>query len=419
MDIRVTQDCPQCGAPVVLAESGHVLNCAHCGVNVYLQGRGLFRYALPLVNSLSSASDMSGAEKLFWAPYLRFKGVVYQVTESGIAHQVVDTTQVANPFPGLPPSLGVRPQAMTLRRIESAAAGRFLPQQLKAERLLEKAMSVSRLNARSGGGLFHRAFIGEQLSYIYLPVQVRAGGLYDAIRETSLLTLDDLPDTVETLGYNPDWSVRFLPAVCPQCGADLDGAGDCRVMTCANCQSAWSFDTGGLRRVEWLMHDGGPDVPLYLPFWKITAHIPALKIYSFADFVTRTNQPFLSRPRWRERAMSLWVPAFFLRPKVFLQVGRRTTLEQWKLSPTEARVVPNLFPATLPAGEARQSVKVLLAAASGSKAVFSLLPRIRLTEMMQQLVYLPYHSKGPDWVQPETGMAIGKNLLRFGRSLSF
>ena len=77
-----------------------------------------------------------------------------------------------------------------------------------------------------------------------------------------------------------------------------------------------------------------------------------------------------------------------------------------------------LFPATLPASEALQSAKILLAAATTSpRLVFPLLPRVRLVDPVSRLVYLPFVDKGHDWLQPETGVAIGKNILRFGRAM--
>ena len=116
--------------------------------------------------------------------------------------------------------------------------------------------------------------------------------------------------------------------------------------------------------------------------------------------------------------MSLWIPAVKLRPKIFLQAGRQATLSQWLVQPEEGRTTPNLFPVTLPASEARQAVKLMLAAATASpKRIFPYLPQVQLTDVVTQLVYLPCVDKGHDWVQPETGVTIAKNILRFGRSL--
>jgi len=412
MDLRVEQGCPQCGASVELVETDHVLTCDFCGARNFLHSASPFRYVLPMGNNESSAG-------LLLAPYLRFKGTIFLVTPDAIEHRVIDTTQAANPAPGLPPSLGLRPQAMRLGRIDPRAGNLYLPQTLKASAILEKAAAVGNLVPRNGTEFFHRAYIGEHLSYIYLPLVVKNQGVHDGVTDARLIDLEHLVDhPLHPKRFDETWRTEFLATLCPQCGAGLEGAGDSQVMTCATCDTAWGLGPEGLTAIDWQMQPGRGDTALLLPFWKVATHIPALDIYSFADFVERSNQPFLSRPQWRDRVMSLWVPAVRLRPKIFLQAGRQATLGQWQLKPMAGRVPPNLFPVTLPASEARQAVKLMLAAATASpRRIFPHLPRVRLTEVTMQLVYLPFVDQGHDWVQPETGVAIGKNILRFGRSL--
>lgn len=412
MDIRIAQGCPQCGAPVPFSEDDQLLTCTYCGTCNLVHSQGLNRLTLPLPPTAQQ-------EGLLFAPYLRFKGTIYLVSDAGIEHRVIDTTQAASPLPGLPPSLGLRPQAMGVCRADGLAQHRYLPQTLRANAILEKAAAVGDLLPASAGSFFHRAYIGESLSYIYLPLEIASGKLIDAIATNPLANLDDVADfIVQAKPYDDTWRERFHAALCPHCGATLAGERDCRVLPCANCDSAWSVGSEGLTRVEWLLQPGSRDTALYLPFWKITAHIPALSIYSFADFIERTNQPLLPRPRWRERAMSLWVPAIKLRPKIFLAAGRQATLGQWLLKTEPGHVVDHLHPVTLPASEARQAAKLMLAATTASpKMIFPALPQVRLTETMMQLVYLPCVDQGLDWVQPETNIAIAKNILRFGRSL--
>ncbi len=411
MELQVEQGCPQCGASIVLAETDRLLTCSYCGVKNYLHGSRPFRYVLPPAKPLR--------QPLLLAPYLRFKGTIFLVTGEEIEHRVVDTTQAGNPMPGLPPSLGVRPQAMRLRRIGADAEDRYLSLALKASVVLEKAIAVSSLSARAGQSLLHRAYIGESLSCIYLPLERKRRGLVDAVTGELLIGTDELAaDAIPSQPFQPDWQVRFLATLCPRCGGSLDGAHDCQVMTCANCHSAWGFGAQGLARIDWALVPGSPATSLYLPFWKISAHIPALKIYSYADFVERTNQPFLARAPWHERVFSLWIPAVKLRPKVYLQAGRQATLAQWLVQPEEGRVVRDLFPVTLPASEARQAAKIILAASTTSpRLVFPFLPQVQLTEVVLQLIYLPFVDKGHDWLQPDTGIVIGKNNLRFGRAM--
>jgi DNA-directed RNA polymerase subunit RPC12/RpoP len=412
MDIRIEQRCPQCGAAVERNETDQVLTCGYCGTKHFLQSNGPPRYLLPLAGKGSSAG-------LLLAPYLRFKGTIYLVTLEGIEHRVIDTTQAANPAPGLPPSLGLRPQAMRLRGIDPMGGNLYLPQTLKASAILEKAAATGNLAMRAGEGLCHRAYIGEHFSYLYLPLMIKERGVYDGVTDARLVDLQEGDNHFwQGKQFDDAWQVQCVATLCPQCGDNLDGASDCQVMTCTTCHSAWSLDPEGLTGVDWHMQPAHGDASLYVPFWKVATHLPALNIYSFADFVERSNQPFLPRPQWQDRVMSVWVPAVRLRPKNFLQIGRQVTLGQWRLTLTEGRVTPNLFPVTLPASEARQAVKLMLAAATASpRAIFPYLPQVRPTGVTVQLVYLPFSEKGPDWVQPETGVTINKTNLRLGRLL--
>ncbi|MBM9535528.1 hypothetical protein [Desulfobulbus alkaliphilus] len=413
MHLRIEQGCPQCGGPVELTETDRLLTCSFCGTRNYLQGNGPFRYVLPMAKPPEAAS-------VLLAPYLRFKGTIYLVSERGLSHRVVDTTQAAAQVAGLPPSLGVRPQAMRLRRIDAGSGASYLPRQIKAGAILAKAAAVGRLTVRTGGQLFHRAYIGESLSYIYLPLLHKRQGVFDGVTGLPLAPPEQAGKTsLRGRPFQEAWQVRFLPTLCPQCGAGLHGSTDCQVMVCTHCHTTWSLVREGLAAVDWRFVPGTGATRLYLPFWRIRARIPTLAISSFADFVERTNQPFLPRPQWGERGMSFWVPAIKLRPKVFLQASRQATLAQWRLNPVSGRIQQLFYPVTLPETEARQAIKIILAAAAtaGARLIFPALPEVRTADVSSQLVYLPCVDKGHDWVQPETGIAVGKNVLRLGRSI--
>jgi hypothetical protein len=126
----------------------------------------------------------------------------------------------------------------------------------------------------------------------------------------------------------------------------------------------------------------------------------------------------VARPQWHEKPLRFWLPAFKLRPKNFLQVARLVTLGQWRLAPGEGRVVPGLHPVTLPRAEARQAIKITLAASAVSPAeIFPHLPEARVGAASATLVFLPFADQNHDWVQPHTGAVIAKSILRFGRSL--
>lgn len=443
MDIKIEQACPQCGAPIVMSEHDRLLTCPYCEVKNFMLSNGAFRYVL------QAKTGRHRKEPLLYVPYLRFKGNIFLINEVGIGHKVTDTTQIGIDLPGLPPSLGVRPQAMPVKRLLPQTPGRYLPLTTKARAVLEKVIRLTplRLERRTfvqseivGDGeemfrnyrtkvetveysshsrFLHRAFIGETVSFVYLPVEAGEEEIIDGVTGSLLMRRNQVSGNfLQGKPFNPRWQVHFMPTLCPRCGWSLDGEGDSLLMTCKNCDTAWALGRKNLEEIRWRMVPGDRQTALYLGFWKISGQIPALDLRSFADFIERTNQPILVRPSWHEREMSFWIPAFKLRPKVFLRVGRQATIGQWRLEPEEGHVIDNLYPVTLPASEAEQSVKVILAASAASrKKIFPFLPKVRLQDTTATLVYLPFVDKGHDWYQPESGITVAKSVLRFGRSL--
>ena len=443
MDISVEQACPQCGAPIVIGETDRLLTCPYCEVKSFIRANGAFRYCLP--PRRSDGRDIS----LLYIPYLRFKGNIFVINEAGIGHKVVDTTQIGIDLPGLPPSLGVRPQVMPVKRLMPDVSGRYLPLTTRARAVLEKAIRLTplRLEQRQterklvsyegGEAVFdiktrmktveysshsrflHRAFIGETVSFVYLPVELKEDEIIDGVTGNPLPVSGELAEhLLHGMVFNPRWQVRFTATLCPDCGWNLDGEGDSLLLTCSNCNTLWAIGREKVEKVDWRMVAGDRQTAIYLGFWRITGRIPALDINSFADFIRRTNQPMLVKSSWEQQKMSFWIPAFKLRPKVFLRVGRQATIGQWRLAPGAGHVQDNLYPVTLPTSEAKQSIKVILAASTaGRKNVFPFLPRVRLQDGAATLVYLPFVDKGHDWYQPESGITVSKAVLRFGRSL--
>jgi len=444
MEIRIEERCPQCGAPIVLKETDHLLTCPFCKVKTLLLARGPFRYVLP------SSPKTDPGQPLIHVPYLRFKGTIFLINEAGIGHKVVDTTRIGTVLPDLPPTLGVRPQAMPVRRLVPRTPGRFLPLAIKASAILEKVIRLTplriekrklvRRRAQGTGGeeelfsydsrietteysahsrFLHRAFIGESISFLYLPLWVRGDRVVDAVTGQAVAALDRAGELGRSaIPFRPSWQTRFKATLCPRCGWSLDGEGDAHVMTCSNCDSAWSLGREQLEEVRWRMIAGDEATRLHIGFWRITGTIPEVGIASFADFIKRTNQPMLVRPEWNARPMRFLVPAFKLQPKVFLRIGRQATISQWRLQARPGRVRDDLYPVTLPASEARQAVKVILAACAASrKRIFPFLPRIHLRQTAVELLYLPFEDKGHDWFQPDCGISVSKSALGFGRRL--
>ena len=409
MGFTVEQDCPQCGAPIELDETDRLLRCPYCNVKTFLFTPNYFRLVLP---------HKTPGKEIFYAPYLRFKGNVYYSKGMMVGHRVVDITHVGLPLKGIPASLGLRPQTMKMKFVTPDTEGSFLKFSLKANDILARAGNLS-----SGIGskkIFHRAYIGETLSLIYLPLFLEGGRLFDAILNRPLARFSQDQDVFkQSVSRNPRWKLTFLPTLCPQCGWNLEGERDSVVLTCSNCETAWEASNNKFVQVNFLKVPGKGENTVYLPFWKISAAmVEGVKINSFADFIRLTNQPRVVEKEWEGQDMSFWSPAFKIRPKVYLNLSRQFTISQQNFRTEESIPKKNLYPVTLPQTEAAQSMKITLASSAlNKKMVLPDLPRIRFAIKNSTLVYLPFTDTGHEMVQQHVRISINKNTLEFGRQL--
>ena len=305
---------------------------------------------------------------------------------------------------------------MKLRFLSPVAGGSFLRFSLKANKILEDAARL--FSKSSEETIFHRAYIGESLSLVYLPLFVDDGSLFDAVLNRRISEF--VPGTIEkSVNRNPNFSLKFLPTLCPQCGWNLKAERDSVVLTCDNCDTAWEVVGGRFSPVNIItVRSEEGHGTAYLPFWRITAEANGLKIRSFADFIRLTNQPRIIDREWEELPMSFWAPAFKIRPKMFLNLLKQFTISQKKFCYENKIPKLNIYPVTLPRSEALQSMKLTLAgSALNRKRVFPVLPEISFKVKETCLIYLPF-TKGPhDMVQQQTGISINSNALAFGLKL--
>jgi predicted RNA-binding Zn-ribbon protein involved in translation (DUF1610 family) len=408
MAFTVQQECPQCGAPAALEETDHVLRCPYCNVKSFLFAPDYFRLVLP-----HNVPD----KDIIYAPYLRFRGNVYLCQGQTIGHRVVDITHLGAPVKGLPVSLGLRPQAMKMRFVTTHMAGKFLRCSVKLHDMLAK---VGKHTSRSGSGqLFHRAYIGEALSLIYLPLFVQEGTVFDAIANRPIHKLSHGQDIFgSAIENNLRWRLTFMATLCPQCGWNLDGERDSVILTCRNCSTAWDASEGRFVRVSLAVVPGRGESTVYLPFWKIRACAKGMEINSYADFIRVTKQPGVVQRHWENQGMSFWSPAFKIRPRIFLRLLSQLTISQKDLDTKEAIPKRGLYPVTMPQSEAAQSMKLTLASSTMTKRkTFPLIPRVSFTVKDSTLVYLPFTDTGHDMVQQQMDISINKKALEFGRYL--
>jgi len=404
----VEQECPQCGAPVELDEADHVLRCPYCEVNSFLFSDDCYRFVLP---------HRTGKRDLIYVPYLRFKGSIFSCDMEAVRYRIVDITRLGVPFKRFPISLGLRPQAMKMRFIAMDTPGSFLKCFLKTRDLLARAEKHSA--ASDTGEVFHRALIGEAVNLIYLPLYVEQKTLFDGITNRPIARLPDTEDIFSSItDQGPRWKLTFLATLCPRCGWNLNGEKDSVVLTCSNCETAWEAKQNGFVQVDLKVVPGNLPGTSYLPFWRISARTTGISIASYADFIRATNQPKAIRKAWEGQEMYFWCPAFKIRPKRFLYLSRQMTVAQKALDADGRLPLKNLYPVTLPLGEAIQGIKVTLAGSAMSKRKFMpRLPDIRIFINSTSLTYLPFHETAHEMIQQHTHVSINKKSLEFGRLL--
>jgi DNA-directed RNA polymerase subunit RPC12/RpoP len=415
MDLTIHQKCPSCGAQIELHEADRLIRCPYCEVQNFMVTRGVLRFVLP-----DKAPEHIDRREMFYAPYLRFKGNIYYCKGKHQKYKVVDTTQQGINASVLPPSLGLRPQAMPVSLVTDEVEGIFLRQTVKARVLLERAALLTMIDSKNiNAPFYNRAYIGETVSCIYLPLYIENDVLHDAVTNKPLARGGSAEKMREKgSGYRQVWTPHFLATLCPKCGDSLTGEHDSLVLSCYNCDSSWEEKQGKFHSIAWSCIASTNKEMYYLPFWKIQVRSTGVAMDTFADFLRITNQPLVILQKHTKMELVFWVPAFKLRPSTFLRLGKNMTLSQAKIPKGEAAMAKKMHPVTLQRKDAVQALKSLMAdVALNKRNLLPLLPEISFHPLSTELVYLPFSDKGHDFVQEQTGLSLAKSVLRFGRKL--
>jgi DNA-directed RNA polymerase subunit RPC12/RpoP len=413
MELSYLQNCPSCGAPVEVAEADRVIACRYCDGRNYMVADNPLRFVLP-----SLVPDEVAPEDIVHIPYLRFKGYVYSCVGQDLEHKIVDTTQLGYRGSGMPASLGLRPQAMQIRLVGADHPGRFARLTEKVKDVFAKAAKLTGAFSEKQGTLYHRSFIGETISCIYLPAYFKEGRLMDGVLNREISINGDADLLLKHCGgVQREWLPGFISTICPHCAAALSGASDSLILECHNCGSLWQEKNGRFEKVAVTVV-----TPVkgdrFLPFWRITVDTEGLQLKSFADFLRITNHPVVIRDMHENREHSFWVPAFKVRPKHFLHISKALTVSQQSIPEKTGNIGRGIYPTTLPLEEAVQALKAILTAAVMNKRDFTAqLPRITMKARQTALVYLPFTSLGHDLVQDHTSVTIAEKSLHYGRMM--
>ncbi|RJR44990.1 MAG: hypothetical protein C4576_12560 [Desulfobacteraceae bacterium] len=406
--IIIEHQCPQCGAPATLEETDRLFTCTFCRVKSFLTHKGFFRYLIP--------HGPKSEEENLYLPYWRLKGILFWSMHSGIKHKIVDVSRQAVASSYFPVSLGLRSQTLKLRFVPPQAKGRFLKIAMTADRM--KDLVESSLLTGFSDAVFEQTLIGETPSIIYSPFYIRSRVLHDAILNRPVS--DELPEEAKIgsgTDPNPDVEIRFIPALCPRCGWDLEGERDSLALHCRNCRVLYQAGDGSFKPIRVTHLPADDQSSLFLPFYQFEADISGITLRSFADLVTTANLPKVIRKGWEDLPFSFWSPAFKIRPESFLRFARTLTLSQPQAELVNG--VPNgrLHPVTLSVSEASEGMKINLASFIKPPSMLSRLKEITIRPRKAMLVYIPFFENGTDLSHPHFQLRINKHLLRYAKSL--
>ena len=334
-----------------------------------------------------------------------------------IRERFTDISQQAIATPHFPFSVGLRSQAMKIRFVTPDTDGRFLKPTVDSQEIFDN------FDHRFGKSLprpiVHQSHIGETLSLIYSPFFVKKSRLYDAILDQPVSNV--LPENLnidEFAAIDPRGHIRFVSTLCPNCGWDLEGERDALVLRCKNCNSTWYPVGKKLKQLKFAHITGQEKNASYLPFWRIRAEISGIELKSYADLIKIANLPRAVQNNWHDIAFRFWIPAFKVRPRIFLRLASQTTVVQ-----PQDELIPQLpkhriHPTNLPVEEAVESLKLTLASfMKPRKTLSEKLPDIKVAAKSFTLIFLPFNEGPHEFIQPNYNIAINKNVMALSKNL--
>ena len=342
--------------------------------------------------------------------------MLFSCVDSGIEHKFIDVSHQAVESNYFPSSIGLRSQALKLNFVTPEISGYFL----KPTFSFKKAMDIfqHRFKKSLPNPVFQQSHVGDTVSLIYSPFY-KEEKIYDAVLNKPVTTAP--PGDFETASLpaeRPNWRTQFIPTLCPGCGWDLKGRRDALVLNCKNCNSIWRPTKSGFKQLKFSIMQTKDENVIYLPFWRINADVNGITLNSYADLVRIANLPKAIQRNWEDKEFRFWSPAFKVRPRVFIRLGRSITLSQ----PMEKMLTElpdaRIHPVTLPVKDAVESLIINLASfMKPREELFPLLHDITIKSKSYLLVYIPFVEQYHEFIQPALYLTLNKNQLSLASNL--
>ncbi len=334
----------------------------------------------------------------------------------GVDHKFLDISRIAMKHKpkDISVSLGFRSQALTLNLISAKTSGTFLRPWAYKQTLL----NIDRRLHSKDKNIFQEN-IGETSSLIYSPFYIKNNLLFDGVLNKPVGPVADNEINIETPNTcRPEKEISFVPGLCPSCGWDLEGNSDSFVMVCRNCETLWHAHGSELAKIKFGCAKVNNENDALLPFWKIDADISIIDLKSYSDLIKLANLPKVPKPDSENQCLSFWVPAFKIRPKIFLRLITQLAVLQPEDDYGEQLGNHTLSTANLPSSEAVETIKVTIGALmKPAKQYIPILSKINVKPTAIKLIYLPFESKAQDLYHSKLGVSINKNSLKLSGNL--
>lgn len=405
---QIDYQCPQCGAPVMLDETDRILACPYCRTRLYLFRQNGFRYIIP--------HNQERNREIYYLPYWRVKGSLFFFRDLQPQFRFIDINRKAVGLPMIPPSLGVRPQAMKLRFLTPEIPGIFLAPEGSA---MESIFPPEHHPVNTGCD-----FIGEVSSLIYTPVYLEKSTLYDAVTNRRLGNPADPGLFRDFPRTNPisDGKILFLPTLCPHCGWDLAGGKDALTLHCGNCHRLWRYRRDRLEELDFTILPSPSQPDSYLPFWKMKIAAKDFPLESYADLIRLANLPRVATPVLETTPLYFWSPAFKISPALYLRWIRQMTVSQPAVERhANPESIPSrgLHPVTLPLEEAVEGVRTNIGQLlSDKRRLLHTLAKTKIVLLDSDLVYHPFIRKNSELIHAGMGLTVDRNALSLAFHLS-
>lgn len=370
--------------------------------------KDVFHYMFP--------SSAPANKELVYFPYWRFKGMLFACNPGGVNDKFIDVSHQAIATEYFPHSVGLRSQALKLRFVTPDTEGIFLKPTQSLDSVIETF--EHRFSKTLTKPILHQSHIGETVSLLYSPTYINAKVMDAVLNQPVSGQLPDDFDLEQFPGESPQGNIKFIPTLCPHCGWDLEGERDTLTLLCRNCTSAWYAAGRSLQQLKFGMHPYEGEDVLYLPFWRIRADVEGIQLSSYADLVDVANLPRVAQDGWHELGFRFWVPAFKVRPRVFLRLSTNMTLAQPRDDLVPALPRARHLPVTMPVTEAVESLCINLSNFVKPRTKLSeIIPRLKIDAKSFVLVYVPFKEGHHEFIQPDLQFAVNKNILTLSANL--